>query len=242
MKRSGFKRLPGRVEKTCQQCGVIFSVHRCRVGTACSVKCARLLKRTRVTRICRNCSAEFAFAPSQLKHYKGGGKYCSRLCKAKGTIKETADKPIRDRYGRSNRTADKDWQLAVRERDDYTCQRCGKQEDHIHTHHVAPRSIRPDLIHDIDNGKCLCAHCHLWCHHHPIEARALGLLSNDPYERAKKERNSCSVCGDRCFGLGYCRMHYKRFKKYGDPLLTRTRGYVTGPPLRVSATHRDWGG
>ncbi len=211
-----------RVNKTCQQCGTAFEVHPCRVGKACSDKCARLLRRTRVARTCLNCGAEFTTAPSQFKYHKGAGRYCSKHCANQGRIKEAAKRPEGKRYAR--RHADREWQRAVRERDNFTCQRCGKQEKYIHAHHVAPRSIRPDLIHDVNNGKCLCAFCHLWCHYHPIEARELGLLSNDAYERNKRPKNYCTVCGERAFGHGFCLKHYKRFQKYGDPLLTKRHG------------------
>jgi hypothetical protein len=33
---------------------------------------------------------------------------------------------------------------------------------------------------------------------------------------------SISECSDQHAGLGYCRRHYKRFRRYGDPLGTRT--------------------
>ena len=75
----------------------------------------------------------------------------------------------------------------MREKDQYACQRCGKVEKYIHTHHVAPRGRRPDLRHDVNNGKCLCNSCHSWVHEHPIEATACGLLSGDSYELARKK-------------------------------------------------------
>lgn len=79
-------------------------------------------------------------------------------------------------------TEDKKWQLAVRLKDDYTCQKCGIRQDFIHTHHVATRSRRPDLKHEVSNGKCLCFTCHEWVHNNPKEATELGLLSIETYE------------------------------------------------------------
>lgn len=79
------------------------------------------------------------------------------------------------------------WQRTVRERDNYTCRRCGKYDPYIHAHHVAPRSRRPDLKYDPDNGICLCGiPCHKWVHDHPIEATALRLLSDETYEKARR--------------------------------------------------------
>lgn len=81
------------------------------------------------------------------------------------------------------RKADLDWKNAVREKDNFTCQRCGLYDKYIHTHHVASRARRPDLRHDITNGICLDAICHMWVHHHPAEAEKLGLLSGAKYEK-----------------------------------------------------------
>lgn len=223
----------GKVSRICKQCGSVFTAWRSEPGKACSVACARLLRRTRVIRTCKQCGAEFKINPSQFKHYKGAGQYCSKRCHGDAKIATTAAKPIPDRYGRSRRSADREWQRQVRERDSYTCQRCGKRDDHIHAHHVAPRSRRPDLRLDVSNGKCLCGSCHQWVHHHPKEAAAMGLLSDASYERAQKEKLKCVLCGDKHFGLGYCRTHWRRFKKYGDPLLVGLRGHSQLPPRRV---------
>jgi 5-methylcytosine-specific restriction endonuclease McrA len=76
-----------------------------------------------------------------------------------------------------------EWSRKVRERDDYVCQKCGKRDEANHAHHVSPRSQRPDLKYDVDNGKTLCWEpCHSWVHAHPIEAERLGLLSTEKYE------------------------------------------------------------
>lgn len=225
----------------CTTCGVEFKVHQCRfrvrstAGKYCSTTCSGIASRTATTRTCRTCNAEFQFMPSQAKYYKGAGKYCSRKCSYAGTVKATASKPITDRYGRTGRKADKDWKEAVRLKDNFTCQRCGTYDKHIHTHHVAPRSRRPDLRHVVSNGKCLCPLCHLWTHHHPLEATAMGLLSDASYERARREKTFCRICGEKNAGHGYCTKHYKRWRKYGDPLLTKRHGGNNDiVPFRVS--------
>lgn len=83
-------------------------------------------------------------------------------------------------------SAEKVWQRTVRERDNYTCRRCGKYDKYIHAHHIAPRSRRPDLRLDPDNGICLDTPCHMWVHDHPIEATEQGLLSDETYEKARR--------------------------------------------------------
>jgi hypothetical protein len=178
-----------QIEKHCAVCLKPFLVYpyRAMVAKVCSYACSGKLLQTKVNRICRNCGKSFLINPSQFRAYKGAGKYCSRDCSYQGIVKETALKPIPDRYGRSGRKADSDWRRAIREKDQWTCQRCGKVEKHIHTHHIAPRSQRPDLRHDVSNGKCLCNACHSWVHEHPIEAKATGLLRGETYELARKK-------------------------------------------------------
>lgn len=85
-------------------------------------------------------------------------------------------------------SAEKTWTKAVREKDNYTCQRCGKYDKFIHTHHVAPRSRRPDLKLAVANGICLDTECHAWVHANPIAATEQGLLSDATYELAMKEK------------------------------------------------------
>lgn len=107
----------GRVARTCKQCGKVFTAWRSAMGKACSDRCARLLRRTKVDRVCKTCGKDFRINPSQFTHYKGAGQFCSKPCANEGRIREKAVAPITDRYGRTRRQADRDWQQAVRERD-----------------------------------------------------------------------------------------------------------------------------
>lgn len=187
-RRTPLARGSSKVTLNCKACGNPFDTwpYRIRAGVrACSMKCAGVLKRNRSPHNCSFCGKQFERSVSQVFHR--GAKYCSRECSNKGYVAECAQRPIRDKYGRSARAADRAWQKAVRERDAYTCQRCGKVEKYVHAHHVATRSRRPDLRHDISNGKCLCGSCHSWVHEHPKEALAAGLLSGDSYELARKK-------------------------------------------------------
>jgi len=53
-----------------------------------------------------------------------------------------------------------EWMNAVRERDNYTCQICGKDcSKKAHSHHIIPRQIK-ETRYDINNGITLCFHHH----------------------------------------------------------------------------------
>ena len=43
------------------------------------------------------------------------------------------------------------------------CESCGSKEK-LHAHHILPKAKFPHLIHDINNGKCLCKKCHMLVH------------------------------------------------------------------------------
>jgi len=90
---------------------------------------------------------------------------------------------------------EEEWRLAVCERYDYTCQfpGCGLRHKSIHAHHIAPRSRRVDLKYVIENGICLCSEHHDWVHDHPVQATAMGLLSDESYELAHKRKEPTYV-------------------------------------------------
>lgn len=223
----------------CKACDKPFDLLLCRIRIGrkyCSSACATVSRKTQQNRTCKECGNPFLINPSQFSHYKGAGQFCSKQCYGRSQVKAHANNPSNDRYGRTSREADKIWANTVKERDNHTCHRCGVKDPHNHAHHVAPRSRRPDLKFLVENGKTLCNSCHTWVHHHPKEATAIGLLSDASYESyAKKDPVFCKVCGSdkRNAGHGYCIKHYKRFIKYGDPLLTKPRGRSNGDLIRV---------
>lgn len=189
-----FVKKPGaRVEKNCPICGVAFMawVNRPRPTKTCSRVCMGKLRQQehREDRICRECGCAFTVQLGHLRQDPRRGRYCSVVCRNTGKVKDHESRPLNPRYkNEAHLKGDKDWKRAVREKDGYTCQRCGKYDPYIHAHHVNPRSQRPDLIRDVANGKCLCASCHAWVHRHPIAAKSLGLLGGTTYEKAAKER------------------------------------------------------
>jgi len=52
------------------------------------------------------------------------------------------------------------WSIMVKERDNYTCQICGKRGGKIHADHIKTFYKYPELRLDMDNGRTLCVQCH----------------------------------------------------------------------------------
>jgi len=101
-----------------------------------------------------------------------------------------------------------------------TCQECGST-NLVGIHH----KDRNPLNNSNENLVTLCASCHTKLH----------------WKEGKKpwkERQSCKVCGKPAKGHGLCLMHYQRWKKYGDPLLTKRfgrRGAMSKQPVKEIA-------
>ena len=55
-----------------------------------------------------------------------------------------------------------EWAIQVKERDNYTCNRCDTEATghYIHAHHVSPKEFFPNQALNIDNGVTLCSSCH----------------------------------------------------------------------------------
>lgn len=56
--------------------------------------------------------------------------------------------------------ADAQWNIAVKERDKWTCQYCGCTDKQMNAHHLRGRGAL-QYRHELDNGICLCVRHHL---------------------------------------------------------------------------------
>ena len=56
------------------------------------------------------------------------------------------------------------WRKQVYERDNYTCQHCGKKGGRLNAHHIKPFSKWENLRTEVDNGITLCEKCHKKLH------------------------------------------------------------------------------
>lgn len=63
---------------------------------------------------------------------------------------------------------------------------CATGDTRIDPHHIAEKSLRPDLKYSIENGLALCRTHHDWIPLNRAAAIALGILSDETYEKAQR--------------------------------------------------------
>ena len=91
----------------------------------------------------------------------------------------------------SVKVADRKWAATVKERDHWTCQRCGtvypKKAQGLHAAHIFSRRFKRTR-HDPINGVALCFGCHMHFHSNPLELHdwALDYLGTRSYNLLKK--------------------------------------------------------
>lgn len=54
----------------------------------------------------------------------------------------------------------KAWRLAVLERDGFKCVACSRSDRTLHTDHIMPFKLFPELRFELSNGRTLCGSCH----------------------------------------------------------------------------------
>lgn len=76
-------------------------------------------------------------------------------------VKKYALKAIKIKDPRNRSTKEyKEWRHEVFERDDYTCQDCGKRGVKLQAHHIKKWAIYPKERYNVNNGITLCVKCH----------------------------------------------------------------------------------
>lgn len=53
----------------------------------------------------------------------------------------------------------REWAIQVKQRDNYTCQKCGKRGGYLISDHIKPFAFFPDLRFELSNGRTLCKPC-----------------------------------------------------------------------------------
>ena len=125
---------------------------------------------------CRYCGRYFIPTNCQVKHriwsldsinQGDSGLYCSKGCKQACPIFGQINYPKGFRPA-TLREVQPQLRQVVLKRDDYTCQKCGKNEDiQLHCHHIWPLNESPATSADVDECVTLCKLCHKKAHKTP---------------------------------------------------------------------------
>ena len=127
-------------------------------------KTQQLKKKTRTHRVCKKCDRK-----RLIKFFEKPTSLICDECKRRSKRVKKASS-----IGKLKKKLEDFVKREVKERDNWTCQRCNKQVEGLNAHgsHVIPVSASQRLRFDLLNIKCLCYHCHIqWWHKHPIDAR-----------------------------------------------------------------------
>ena len=172
------KRQPA-VIATCAHCGEQFktTVSQIRVGKGryCSMACSvEGRKKTKTVVPCRQCGKELILSPWELKRRKNSyGNFCSHECYGKWRSENlSGENAPHWKGGGKNDYGQWYWKRQrelARERDDNTCQGCGKVVKDgraLDVHHIVPYDNfdDPKDAHDLKNLVCLCRKCHMKRH------------------------------------------------------------------------------
>lgn len=116
-----------------------------------------------------------AFKQDRHKYSKNKNNFCSVECR--NEFRADPDRDLRKKIRDSRKY--KKWRYDVFDRDNYTCQECGRTE-HLDAHHIIDfwntlvnnnistfeEAMECDEIWNLDNGQTLCVYCH--SEKHPI--------------------------------------------------------------------------
>jgi len=112
-----------------------------------------------------------------------------------------------------------------------TC--CGKAADAKHRGGQSWATVHHHARKLLPSGPCeVCGRANAKDVHHldhnPQNNAITNLqrLCRSCHTKLHRPRKSCKVCGRPAKGLMLCEKHYQRFKKYGDPLLTKTNQHT----------------
>ncbi|MCK9371085.1 HNH endonuclease [Candidatus Dojkabacteria bacterium] len=160
----------------CKKCGKIFYILPYRIacgrGKHCSKECywSRGKYETRQCGICKKDITKPISTWRVKDKNNKRGYFCSMKCSGVWTSKNVRGKKTnswrggvvgKNKLDRIN-VAYKKWRKAVFERDDYTCQICGKRGGELNADHIRSFADYPSLRYDIFNGQTMCRSCHYY--------------------------------------------------------------------------------
>ena len=119
---------------------------------------------------CRVCKKQF-----EVHNYREKiAKYCSKKCMGNDKNANWNKTGFKDGHIAYNKGAytsrvrykslHKIWSNEVRDRDNWTCQRCGVKKSNAISHHIKEWENYPSKRFDVKNGITLCRTCHFSVH------------------------------------------------------------------------------
>jgi 5-methylcytosine-specific restriction endonuclease McrA len=155
----------------CPYCQISFTRHASRLqhgrGKYCSPACQYAAAKARpkinhVSLICLQCREAFSAPRSRVMQHKGGGKYCSRLCR---DLHRAGTNHPQYLTGSAQEKRGPNWQAQRRKalyRDKRVCQHCGEKGTAVH--HIIPFRlfgiVRYIEANRLANLITLCETCH----------------------------------------------------------------------------------
>ena len=156
------------IEKTdvvCCNCGKEFKLHNFRKNRAVKNYCSRACRKTAVIIHCDWCNNEILRVPAQIENHN----FCSTSCMGKYQTEFRSGENSKCFTGDYRKYYGPNWQKqrkAARERDNYTCQLCGKQEKgkQLSVHHKKAFALygieNYEVANQLSNLITLCHSCH----------------------------------------------------------------------------------
>jgi hypothetical protein len=146
-------------KRTCMTCGKTFSIrgkNRRNNGKFCSYDCYWSYKKGKTF-------FSSGLSGTSNGNWKGGLPHCERCDKTLSSYKPKTNLCMSCRHENSvykNGGQYKTWARLVKERDNFTCQICGKSGVWLESDHIKSWALYPELRFDLANGRTLCKDCH----------------------------------------------------------------------------------
>ena len=114
------------------------------------------------SKVCKGCGVTFHHQIGRPLICFQRQKYCTKQCADQHGFRYSGEKHPNWKGGRQvrNMTKQLQWARKIFERDDYTCQDCGKRGGDLQAHHIKGFTDYPDLRWELSNGQTLCKPCH----------------------------------------------------------------------------------
>lgn len=154
---SGKNELTRKIPIPCKVCGILFSgrsYKRRNCDEHYQQKRPEVeAERIRLLKIAKTGKKRAPFSREWLQHLSDSAQHGSKSKNWKGGVT-----PVNERIRKSAEYVW--WRKAVFERDNHTCQMCGKRGGNMHADHIKPFALNPGLRFELSNGRTLCVPCH----------------------------------------------------------------------------------